>query len=250
MRVGFAIIGGSGLYSLGEDFQLQQQMPVETPYGATSANLQLGSWQGSELVFLPRHGAEHGIPPHRINYRANLWALKQLGVERIMAVNAVGGIGDNMAPLTLALPDQIIDYSSAREASFYDGEDGRIEHIDFTWPYSAELRSLVMQAALEIGQPLVATGTYACSNGPRLETAAEIRRMKNDGCHMVGMTGMPEAALARELGIEYLSLALVVNWAAGITAQSLSMNEIIGNLEQGMGAVKALLLASARLVTK
>ncbi len=245
-----AIIGGSGLYSLGEDFQVQKQLPVETPYGATSANIQLGSWQGSELVFLPRHGAEHSIPPHRINYRANLWALKHLGVDRIMAVNAVGGIGENMAPLTLALPDQIIDYSSAREGSFFDGEDGRLEHIDFTWPYSASLRSLIMQAALEIGQALVATGTYACSNGPRLETAAEIRRMKNDGCHMVGMTGMPEAALARELDIEYLSLALVVNWGAGISAQTLSMDEIHRNLELGMDSVKALLLAAERQATK
>ena len=243
-----AIIGGSGLYSLGTDFELGEQVSRSTPYGDTSADILLGEWQGSEIAFLPRHGPQHRVPPHRINYRANIWALGQAGVKRIIAVNAVGGIGEHMPPLTLALPDQIIDYSSGREHSFAEGGEDEVRHIDFSWPYSAELRGILTEAAFELGQTLRTTGTYACSNGPRLETAAEIRRMRQDGCDMVGMTGMPEAALARELEIEYASLALVVNWAAGIAAQEISMAEILTNMEQGMARIKPLLIAAARLI--
>jgi 5'-methylthioinosine phosphorylase len=176
--------------------------------------------------------------------------LQQQGVKKIIAVNAVGGISDNMPPLTLALPNQIIDYTSGREHSFFDGENGGVTHIDFSWPYSAGLRALLMEAALQQGQALVASGTYACTNGPRLETSAEISRLKNDGCHMVGMTGMPEAALARELEMEYAALALVVNWAAGINDKSISMAEIMACVEQGIVSVKSLLGSAARLIEK
>ena len=243
-----AIIGGSGLYSLGEDFELREQLPRTTAYGDTSADILLGNWQGMSLAFLPRHGPQHKVPPHRINYRANVWALGQAGVKRIIAVNAVGGISEHMPPLTLAIPDQIIDYSSGREHSFADGGDAEVKHIDFTWPYSAELRGIITETAFELGLKLRTKGTYACSNGPRLETAAEIRRMRQDGCDMVGMTGMPEAALARELDIEYASVALVVNWAAGIVPQDISMAEILTNMEQGMERIRPLLLAAARLI--
>lgn len=243
-----AIIGGSGLYSLGEDFALDEIIPRDTDYGDTSADILLGSWHGIPLAFLPRHGPQHRIPPHRINYRANIWALKQLGISNIISVNAVGGISDNMPPLTLALPNQVIDYSSGREQSFFDGENGEVKHIDFSWPYSTGLRSALMEAALQQGQALVASGTYACTNGPRLETSAEISRLRADGCDMVGMTGMPETALARELEMEYAAVAMVVNWAAGIREQSISMAEILACVEQGIESVKSLLLATARLL--
>ena len=245
-----AIIGGSGLYSLGEDFDLSETAARDTPYGETSADILLGRWQGNRLAFLPRHGPRHRVPPHRINYRANIRALQQLGVDRVVAVNAVGGISQNMPPLTLVLPDQLIDYSSGREHSFFDGGDGEVRHIDFSWPYSAELRGILLEVALDLAQPVQASATYGCTNGPRLETAAEIECMRRDGCDIVGMTGMPEAALARELEIEYASLALVVNWAAGIEPQPISMQQIMANMEQGIEQIKILLAAAARLMAQ
>jgi 5'-deoxy-5'-methylthioadenosine phosphorylase len=244
-----AVIGGSGLYSLGDDFHLQDQASRKTPYGDTSADLLLGRWQDIDIAFLPRHGAGHRVPPHAVNYRANLWALQQAGVDSIFSVNAVGGIGADMAPGTLALPQQLIDYSSGREHSFFDGSDGRVRHVDFSQPYSERLRTGLRQAAAQLELALVATGTYGSTNGPRFETAAEIERMRRDGCSIVGMTGMPEAALARELEIEYACLAVVVNWAAGIDDAEISMEEIMANLEQGVERLRPLLMAAARLVT-
>lgn len=242
-----AIVGGSGLYSLGEDFRLDEQLPQQTPYGETSAAPLLGRWQELELVFLPRHGEGHSLPPHAVNYRANLWALKQAGVSKLIAVNAVGGIGADMAPRSLALPHQVIDYSSGREHSYFDGRDGQVRHVDFSEPYSAALRASLLQAAAQLGLPLLDAGTYGCTNGPRFETAAEIERMRRDGCSMVGMTGMPEAALARELEIEYACVAMVVNWAAGVEQGDISMAEILTNLEHGVALLRPLLLAAARL---
>lgn len=243
-----AIIGGSGLYSLGEDFGLEEQAPRRTPYGDTSADVLQGRWQSIPVVFLPRHGPGHRVPPHRVNYRANIWALQQAGVSRIISVNAVGGITDEMKPGTLVVPDQLIDYSSGREQTFFDGDDGQVVHVDFSWPYSAELRGVLTEIGLQKGQPLVASATYGSTNGPRLESAAEIERMRNDGCNVVGMTGMPETALARELEIEYACLALVVNWAAGVEDEPISMQDIMVNMEQGMRQVKSLLLDAARLL--
>ncbi len=245
-----AIIGGSGLYSLGEEFELEEQIPRNTPYGDTSADILLGRWQGISLSFLPRHGPGHRVPPHRVNYRANIWALKQLGVAQIIAVNAVGGISADSPPLALVLPDQIIDYSSGREHTFFDGDDDQVSHVDFSWPYSARLRSILLEAGLQQEQLLVASATYGSTNGPRLETAAEITRMRQDGCDVVGMTGMPEAALARELEIDYACIALVVNWAAGVEESVISMQEIQACMERGMQQVKALLLATVRLIEK
>ena len=245
-----AIIGGSGLYGLGGDFSTDGQAPRDTPYGETSADILLGRWRDSQLAFLPRHGEGHRVPPHRINYRANIWALKQQGVSRIISVNAVGGIDAELAPKTLAVPDQIIDYSSGREQTFFDGGDEPARHIDFSWPYDPDLRAVLVAAGEQQGLRLVTSGTYGCSNGPRLETAAEIRRMRNDGCSMIGMTGMPEAALARELELDYACLALVVNWAAGIQQQEISMQEIIANMEQGMEEVISLLSVAARMAQR
>jgi 5'-deoxy-5'-methylthioadenosine phosphorylase len=243
-----AIIGGSGLYSLGEDFHLGDQLAQQTPYGETSAAPLLGRWQELELVFLPRHGEGHSLPPHAVNYRANLWALKQAGVSKLIAVNAVGGIGADMAPRSLAVPRQLIDYSSGREHSYFDGGDGRVRHVDFSEPYSAGLRASLLQAGAQLGLSLVDGGTYGCTNGPRFETAAEIERMRRDGCSMVGMTGMPEAGLARELEIEYASLAMSVNWAAGVAEGDISMAEIMANLEHSVATLRPLLLSAARLI--
>lgn len=243
-----AIIGGSGLYSLGENFELEEQTRRATPWGDTSADILLGRWHGIPLAFLPRHGPGHRVPPHQVNYRANIWALKQLGVAQIIAVNAVGGITADSPPLTLVVPDQIIDYSSGREHTYSDGADGQVSHVDFSWPYSAILRGILLEAGMQLGQSLLASATYGSTNGPRLETAAEITRMRQDGCNLVGMTGMPETVLARELEIDYACLALVVNWAAGVEDKIISMQEILANIEQGMRRVKALLLAAAGLV--
>lgn len=243
-----AIIGGSGLYSLGDDFHLSDQCSRQTRYGETSADVLLGRWQDVDIAFLPRHGAGHCVPPHLVNYRANLWALKQAGVSKIIAVNAVGGISADMAPATVALPQQLIDYSSGREHSFCDGRDAVVQHVDFSRPYSASLQVSLMRAAAQLDLTIVDSGTYGCSNGPRFETAAEILRMQRDGCSLVGMTGMPEAGLARELDIEYACLALVVNWAAGVTDSEISMEEIMANLEQGIKLLRPLLLAAARLI--
>jgi 5'-methylthioinosine phosphorylase len=243
-----AIIGGSGLYSLGDEFHLRDQVSRKTPYGDTSADLLLGRWQDVEVAFLPRHGAGHSVPPHAVNYRANIWVLKQVGVGRIIAVNAVGGISSDMAPRTLALPDQLIDYSSGREHSFFDGAGGEVKHVDFSQPYCSVLRDCLKRAGEQLGYPLVAGGTYGSTNGPRFETAAEIKRMQRDGCSVVGMTGMPEAVLARELEIDYACLAAVANWAAGIGDSGLDMPEILANLEHAIKQVRPLLLAAAKLL--
>ncbi len=240
-----AIIGGSGLYTPGQDFILGDSVERATPYGETSAEILIGEWQGHPIVFLSRHGATHEIPPHRVNYRANIWGLKQQGVTRIVAVNAVGGISEAMSPRSLVLPDQIIDYTSAREHSFFNGGEEGVQHTDFSAPYSERMRALLRQVAARTGQTLIDGATYACTNGPRFETAAEIARLRNDGCDIVGMTAMPEAILAREIEIEYASIALVVNWAAGINEGLVGMPEILENLEQGMHLIRPLLLAAA-----
>jgi 5'-methylthioinosine phosphorylase len=252
----YAVIGGSGLYNLGDDFVEGSKNFVNTPYGATSAEIIRGTWQNQPVVFMARHGELHKIPPHQINYRANLYALKQQGVTHVIAVNAVGGISANYGPKTIVLPDQIIDYSWGRAHSFCDADSGaidndEIQHIDFTYPYSSSLRALIVESGTEAGIKYQSSGVYGCTNGPRLETKAEITRMSRDGCDIIGMTGMPEAALARELGIEYASIALVVNWCAGVnetenTSSKITMEEIMKVLEQGLQPVKRLILSTLK----
>jgi 5'-methylthioinosine phosphorylase len=252
----YAVIGGSGLYNLGDDFVEERKNFVNTPYGATSAEIIRGTWQNQPVVFLARHGESHKIPPHQINYRANLYALKQQGVTHVIAVNAVGGISANYGPKTIALPDQIIDYSWGRAHSFCGADSGaigndEIQHIDFTYPYSSSLRALIVESGTEASIKFQSSGVYGCTNGPRLETKAEITRMSRDGCDMIGMTGMPEASLARELGIEYASIALVVNWCAGVnetenTSSKITMEEIMRVLEQGLQPVKRLILSTLK----
>ncbi len=210
----YAIIGGSGLAKLSA-LQKQRRRVMRSPYGEPSGALTFGQLAGREVVFLARHGYGHTIAPHEINYRANVWALKELGVQGVFSVATVGGVRADLGPGTLVVPDQIIDYTHSRKNTFFEGAEARVTHIDFTLPYSARLRAALLEAARAAGEPIVDGATYACTQGPRLETAAEIERIAGDGGDLVGMTGMPEAALAREAGLEYAALGVVVNHAAG-----------------------------------
>ncbi|SFJ88616.1 S-methyl-5'-thioinosine phosphorylase [Methylophaga sulfidovorans] len=234
------IIGGSGLTQY-PGLDITEQKHVETPYGEPSAAIKIGTLNGKKVVFLPRHGDRHSIPPHRINYRANIHALKAIGVTDILAVAAVGGITDKFTPGVLSVPDQIIDYTHSREQSFFSEQFRADNHIDFTWPYDDELRETLLKAAADAGLSALDGATYAAVQGPRLETAAEIRRLARDGCDLVGMTGMPEACLAREAELPYATLAVVANWAAGITNNVLTMDEIQQTLAEGIDDVKTII---------
>ena len=240
-----AIIGGSGFASMRGLEILGHEQP-DTPYGPPSAPLMRGMLGGKELLFLPRHGTGHSIPPHRIDYRANIWALKACGVKRVVALAAVGGIGDCYGPRVLAVPDQIIDYTYGRAQSFFDGTEGEVQHIDFTQPYCEVLRRSLLEAASEEGLEMIGGGTYGATQGPRLETAAEVVRLQRDGCDLVGMTGMPEAALARELGLCYVCCAFVVNWAAGKGEGEIHMTEIESNVAACSSDIGRILTALAR----
>lgn len=231
------IIGGSGLYDY-PGLVIEDTKEVETPFGMPSAPLRSGRLNNKPVVFLPRHGEKHAIAPHRINYRANIHALKQLDVSHIVAVAAVGGITESCGPGVLAVPDQIIDYTHGREQSFFSDDFSADKHIDFSWPYHVGLRQLMLRAGNSLRLGLVDGGTYGAVQGPRLETAAEIRRMQRDGCDLVGMTGMPEAYLAREAGIHYATLAVVANWAAGIADDELTMDDINRTLAAGIDNVR------------
>ena len=238
-----AIIGGSGLASLAE-LRITRQQVQNTPYGEPSGVLTYGVYADKEIIFMPRHGNPHIIPPHKVNYRANIWALRENGITSIIGVNAVGGITSNMAPGSLVIPDQIIDYTWSRAHTFFDDGLSEVTHIDFTRPYSEELRQALLSAAEQSGLKVHGAATYGATQGPRLETAAEIKRLKNDGCDIVGMTGMPEASLAREVEIQYASVSIVANWAAGITGEAISMETINSMLSQALGKVHILLGAA------
>jgi len=235
-----AIIGGSGLYQL-EALENSHTETVPTPYGEPSDALTIGSMQGESVVFLARHGAAHTIPPHRINYRANLWALKHMGVDTVISVCAVGGIRADIRPGAIIVPDQIIDYTWGREHTLYEQDLAEVTHIDFTEPYCSELRKALIAAAAEAGIEIFPSATYGATQGPRLETAAEINRKERDGCDIVGMTGMPEASLARELGLCYAAIAVSANDAAGRGDGPIVMDEIKTNLDTGLRSVRQIL---------
>ena len=237
-----AIIGGSGLSQL-NNLEVKHRKVARTPYGEPSGPLTFGSVSGRELVFLARHGYGHTMAPHEVNYRANLWALKQENVEGIVSIASVGGIRKDLQPGMLMLPDQIIDYTWGRGSTFFEGADAPVTHIDFTEPYSASVRERIREAARLCGERLVEGGVYAATQGPRLETAAEINRMERDGADVVGMTGMPEAVLARELGLDYAAIAVVANYAAGRgdSARGISMTQIGEVLEEAMGRVRRII---------
>jgi 5'-methylthioadenosine phosphorylase len=210
----FAIIGGSGLAKL-TALEAPRRQVMRTPYGSPSGALTFGRLGGADVVFLARHGYGHTLAPHEINYRANIWALKELKVDGVVSVATVGGIRADLGPGVLVLPHQIIDYTHSRKSTFFEGSEVPVIHADFTIPYAPALRAALLDAAARCGEPLVDGGVYACTQGPRLETAAEIERIARDGGDMVGMTGMPEAVLAREAGLPYATLGVVVNHAAG-----------------------------------
>ncbi|MDM8568137.1 S-methyl-5'-thioinosine phosphorylase [Thiotrichales bacterium HSG1] len=236
-----AVIGGSGLTEL-EGLKVTNQQVLETPYGKMSSPITHGIYGGKPIVFLARHGIQHTIPPHKINYRANLWALKHIGVKNILAVAAVGGIEPDLQPGDLVIPHQIIDYTWGREHTFFDEKLTHVTHIDFTYPYCEELRNKLLLASQNVDFKVFFQGIYGVTQGPRLETAAEINRMEQDGCDIVGMTGMPEAALARELELCYATCAVVANEAAGRNNEQISMAEIEENLIDGIDYVRQLLV--------
>jgi 5'-methylthioinosine phosphorylase len=236
-----AIIGGTGLNQLSA-FKAEQTHSIDTPYGRPSGNITTGMYHGVEVCFLARHGQPHSIPPHQINYRANMHALKELGVSDVVAINAVGGIHSHMPPKALAVPDQIIDYTWGREHTIYDGSGLALQHVDFTEPYTQSIRKALIQAARKAEIDILPCGVYAATNGPRLESAAEVMRIKQDGGDMIGMTGMPEASLAVELKLNYACLALSVNWAAGLHGLNpISMEEVKKALEEGIASVEKVL---------
>jgi len=223
-----AIIGGTGLDEL-DGLEIVAEHAPDTPYGAVSRPVQEGRLGRNTVYFLQRHGSPGAIPPHLINYRANIWALHALGVREIVAVNAVGGIAPAMRPGQLLIPDQVIDYTWGREHTFDDGSSGALMHIDFTEPYDRTLRMALVEAATGARIAHESSGVHGVTQGPRLETAGEVQRMARDGCDVVGMTGMPEASLAREMGVAYASVCMVVNPAAGLGELPLTL-EMMGQI--------------------
>jgi 5'-methylthioinosine phosphorylase len=237
-----AIIGGSGLSQLG-NLEVKQRKVSRTPYGEPSGALTFGRIADCDVVFLARHGYGHTIAPHEVNYRANLWALKDAGAMEVVSVVSVGGIRNDTWPGSLHLPNQIIDYTSGRAATFFEGAGVAVNHIDFTEPYSRTLRQKLLKAAARCGENLSDGGVYAATQGPRLESAAEVNRLERDGADLVGMTGMPEASLAREISLEYAAIAVVANYAAGRgdSAHAIPLDKIGAVLEEAMGRVRKII---------
>ena len=244
MAIDLAIIGGTGLYAFPGLSDIERR-EASTRWGAPSAPIVIGTLSGQRVAFLARHGEAHSLAPHRINFRANIAALHELGARRIVGINAVGGIRADMGPRVLVVPDQLIDYTCGRPSSFCDWEGEAVLHIDFSEPYSAALRADLLAASRKAGVDVVDGGCYAATQGPRLETNAEVARLRRDGCDLVGMTGMPEAALARELEIEYACLALVANWAADCDpeAATISIEEIHAHLAAATAQVPPIVTA-------
>lgn len=243
--IDLAVIGGTGVYEF-PGLENTTRETVSTRWGAPSSAIVVGELVGKRVAFLARHGEHHTLAPHRVNYRANIDALHALGVQRIVGVNAVGGIRDDMGPRVLAVPDQLIDYTHGRANSFCDAEGEPVLHIEFGEPYAADLRHELLAAAGRVGCAVVDGGCYGATQGPRLETRAEIERLRRDGCDLVGMTGMPEAALARERGIDYACFAVVANWAAGCGPAPdapISLVEIHAHLAAATGEVPAIVRA-------
>ena len=235
-----AIIGGTGLTQI-QGLEIVNQVTSVNDFGTPSAPLVEGKLGGTSVYFLARHGHPHVIPPHKINYRANINALKEHGVGKIIAVNAVGGINPAMGPEHVCIPHQVVDYTWGREHTFFDGLSGLIDHVDFTHPYDETLRQQLITAAEAVGLTVSDKGVYGATQGPRLESIAEIDRLERDGCDLVGMTGMPEVALAREIDIDYASVCLVVNMAAGRSEGLITIDEIKKALGDGMDNVVRLL---------
>ena len=244
--IALAVIGGTGVYKLA-DLQDVDTREVDTRFGKPSGPIRIGTLLGQRVAFLARHGEGHSVPPHLINYRANLAALKDIGATRVLALNTVGGIGEDFGPRVLACPDQLIDYTWGRVSTICEEAGSEVLHVDFGDPYTTLLRHKIIAAARVTGVSLQGHGCYGATQGPRLETKAEIARLRRDGCDLVGMTGMPEAALARELGLDYACLAIVANWAAGCgTGEEITMAEVLANVEAASSGLPELIAELAR----
>ena len=239
MSATIAVIGGTGMNQW-PGLEVLHEHHASTPYGEPSAPILYGRIDGVEVAFLPRHGVGHKFPPHKINYRANLWALKDDGIRTVIAIAAVGGIARNLPPAAVAVPEDLVDYTWGREHTYHDGGQMPLAHADFSAPYTPALRKALLAGARKARVKLVDGGVMGVTQGPRLESPAEIGRLKRDGCTMVGMTGMPEAALARELDLDYAALAVSVNWAAGLGSGDIH-GEIERSLADGMSKVRAVL---------
>lgn len=237
-----AVIGGSG-FARWDRFRVTEAVDVATDYAPQSVRLFRGVLGEHEIMFIPRHGSDHTVPPHRINYRANMRALRDAGVGAVLATATVGGISSVAVPGSLLIPDQILDYTCDRDHTFFDGTDGTVGHVDMTEPYCEPLRARLLDAAQRRGIAVIAGGTYAATQGPRFETSAEIHRLERDGADVVGMTGMPEAALAKELQLAYAVIAIVVNPAAGRAEGAISMDMISRWSVAGRSRAEALLEA-------
>lgn len=240
------VIGGSGFYEFPELENISTHS-LETEYGRVESVVE-GFLEQKRILFLARHGTLHNIPPHKVNYRANIQALYQLGVSDIIGINASGGIGEYCSPGTFVIPDQIIDYTYGREHTFFDGFKQMLEHVDFTDPFDNTLRNNLINIVSSSQVSFLDYGTYACTQGPRLETRAEINKLRNDGCDLVGMTMMPESALAREKAIPYASLSLIVNWAAGVSEELISLNNIMALLKSSVPQIRDILLKTVRFL--
>ncbi len=245
MSIDLTVIGGTGVYALGELADVESHQPV-TRYGSPSGPIRIGMYAGKRMAFLARHGEGHSLPPHKINYRANLAALKAIGATRVLALNTVGGITAQCGPRVLVCPDQLIDYTWGRISTLCEEAGSEVLHVDFGDPYTPSLRRHIIDAAASAGVAIVDAGCYGATQGPRLETKAEIARMRRDGCDLVGMTGMPEAGLARELGLEYACLGIVANWAAGAGPdpdEVITLQDVLDNVAAAMDGVPRLLRA-------
>ena len=238
-----AVIGGSGLYEL-DGLEVEQRSRMDTPFGQTSGNLVLGRLNGGPVLFIARHGEDHSVAPHLVNYKANLESLRRAGATRVLAVCTVGSINPDLLPGTIAVPDQIVDYTWGRDHTFHEPGDP-VPHVDFTDPYTPEWRADVLAVVESEGVRFADSATYAAVQGPRFETAAEIRRFRNDGCSIIGMTGMPEAALARESGLKYAAICPVANLAAGLSPVELSADEVFDVVSTMLEPIQAVIAALA-----
>ena len=237
-EITLGLIGGTGLTEWADDVEC---LDIETPYGAPSDPIRVIPVGDVRLLFLPRHGSPHRFPPHRVPYRANLWGLREAGAHQVLAVSAVGGIAEPYSPGTLAVPNQLVDFSWGREHTFHDSPDVPLVHVDFTNPYEGPLRERVLEAAQRASLDVIDGACIAVFQGPRLESTAEIEMARRAGCDLAGMTSLPEAGLARELGVDYAGVAVVSNWAAGVGGESISEADIAQTLEEPMSRVRTLL---------
>lgn len=245
-EIRLAVIGGTGVYKLAQLDGVETR-EVATRFGAPSGPVRIGRLLGQKVAFLARHGEGHSVPPHLVNYRANLAALKEAGATRVLALNTVGGITERFGPRVLACPDQLIDYTWGRISTICEEPGSEVIHVDFGEPYTPLLRRKLLAAARVTGARVVDGGCYGATQGPRLETRAEIARLRRDGCDLVGMTGMPEAGLARELGLDYACLAIVANWAAGCgDEEEITLAEVLANVDAASAGLPELIAELAR----